>query len=90
MGTVSAVSGSMITVTDHDGGTYTVDASSATVKASGTASTLGSVKVGDTVMIHGKVTTASMTAQDIEDGIPTPPAGAPTGAAPTGTVPSAQ
>ena len=78
MGTVSAINGTTLTVTDdHDGGTYTVDASAATVKASGVASTLSSVKVGDKVMIGGKVTTASMTATNIEDGLSTPPAGAP-------------
>lgn len=73
MGTVTAVSGTTLTVTDKDGGVYTIDASSATVKADGSASAVSDIKVGDTVMIQGKVTTASMTATDIEDGIPTPP-----------------
>jgi riboflavin synthase alpha subunit len=73
MGTVIAVNGTTLTVTAKDGGTYTVDASSATVKDSGAASTVSSIAVGDTVMIQGKVTTASMTATNIEDGVPTPP-----------------
>ncbi len=73
MGTVTAISGSTLTVTGKDGGVYTVDASSATVKASGTTSAVSAIKVGDTVMIQGSITTASMTAKTIEDGIPTPP-----------------
>lgn len=75
MGTVSAISGSTLTVTTKDGGTYSVDASTATVKASGSTSSVSAIKVGDTVMIRGSVKTASMTATDIEDGIPTPPTG---------------
>jgi hypothetical protein len=73
MGTVTAVNGSTLTVTDKDGGVYTIDASTATVKASGSTSAVSDIKVGDTVMIQGKVTTASMTATNIEDGVPTPP-----------------
>jgi hypothetical protein len=74
MGTVSAVNGSSLTVTTKSGGTYTVDASSATVKESGATSTVTNIKVGDTVMIQGSVTTASMTAKNIEDGVRTAPA----------------
>jgi hypothetical protein len=78
MGTVTAISGTTLTVSGKDGGTYTIDASSATVKASGAASAVSDIKVGDTVMIQGKVTTASMTATNIEDGVPTPPSGSTT------------
>ena len=73
IGTVTAISGSTLTVTDRNGGIFTVDASSATVKESGSASSVSAIKIGDTVMIRGSITAASMTAQDIEDGIPTPP-----------------
>ncbi len=76
MGTVSAINGNTLTVTGKDGGTYTVDASSATIRESGTTSTLSSVKVGDTVMIGGSITTASMTATQIDDGVPTVPSDA--------------
>lgn len=72
MGTVSAISGDTLTVTGKDGGTYTVDASRATVKADGSSSSLSSLKIGDSVMITGAITTASMSAADIEDGVPTP------------------
>ena len=74
MGTVSAINGSTLTISTKDGGTYTVDASSATVKASGTTSSVSAIKVGDTVRVGGTVTTASMTAKNIDDGVPTPPA----------------
>ena len=47
---------------------YGPNASSATVKESGTASAVSAIKVGDTVMIQGSITTASMTAKDIEEG----------------------
>lgn len=73
MGTVTSISGNTITLTDRNGGVYTIDASSATVKTSGATSTLSNVKVGDKLMVRGKIVTASMTAQDIEDGLPTPP-----------------
>lgn len=74
MGTVTSVNGNTITLTDRDGGIYTVDASSANIRANGATSTLTTVKVGDKLVVHGKISTASMTAQDIEDGLPTPPA----------------
>jgi hypothetical protein len=73
MGTVTAISGTTLTVTTKAGGVYTVNASSATVKESGTASAVSAIKVGDTVMIQGSITTASMTAKNIEDGVPTHP-----------------
>ncbi|MDE1924680.1 MAG: hypothetical protein KGH79_00665 [Patescibacteria group bacterium] len=74
MGTVSAVNGTTITVTGQNGGTYTVDASSATVNENGSTSSLSNVKVGDTVRVGGSITTASMTATNIDDGIPQAPA----------------
>ncbi len=73
MGTVSAINGTTITLTDRDGGTFTIDASSATVKESGTTSSLSNVKVGDTIHVGGKITTASMTATMIDDGVPPAP-----------------
>ena len=81
-GTVSAVSGTTLTVTatnpkDSTTSTYTVDASSATVlKGDGTTkpstSTLSAVAVGDTVSIQGTVSGTSVTAKTIIDGpVPT-------------------
>jgi len=76
MGTVTAVSGSSITVSAK-GGVYTIDASGATVeKYSGsTSSSVGvaGIAVGDTVSIAGTITSASMTAKDIRDGNPPKP-----------------
>lgn len=73
MGTVTSVNGSTLVVTDNDGGSYTIDASSAEVRDSGATSTLSVIKVGDKVMVGGKVTTANMTATRIEDGMPAMP-----------------
>jgi len=73
MGTVSAVSGTTITVTSPDGGVFTVDASKATVQEKGAASSLANIQVGDLVMVRGTITTASMTAVGIMEGLPTPP-----------------
>jgi hypothetical protein len=81
-GTVSAISGTTLTVTSTNTktsvtSTYTVDASSATVlKGDGTTkpstSTLSAVVVGDTVSIQGTVSGTSVTAKTIIDGpIPT-------------------
>lgn len=74
MGTVSAVNGTTITVTGQNGGTYTIDASSSTVNENGSTSSLSNVKVGDTVHVGGSITTASMTATHIDDGVPQAPA----------------
>jgi hypothetical protein len=79
-GTVTAVSGSSITVSGKNGATYTVDDSSASVEkyANGASATsnASSIAVGDTVMIDGSITTASLTAKSIRDDFPapTPPA----------------
>jgi riboflavin synthase alpha subunit len=68
-GTVSAVNGSTLTVTDDRTNTaYTVDASNATVQKNGSASSLSAVGVGDTVMIRGAVSGTSVTAKSIWDG----------------------
>ena len=74
MGTVAAVSGSTITVTGHDGTTYTVDASAATItKGFGpqaTAIAAANVSVGDTVMAMGTLTGTNLVATKIVDGMP--------------------
>jgi hypothetical protein len=84
MGTVSAVNGNTITVTakarPNKGSsatatvaapvTYTVDASSATVTKSGTASSVSAIAIGDTLMIRGTVSGTSVTAKTIMDGMP--------------------
>ncbi len=67
-GTVSAVNGTTLTVTDsRTNTTYTVDASNATVTKNGSASSLGNVSVGDTVMVQGTVNGTSVTASSVID-----------------------
>ena len=74
-GTVSAISGTTLTVTSNaqNGGTattYIVDASSATVTKSGTASSVSAIAVGDTIMVRGTVSGTNVTAKTIMDGMP--------------------
>ena len=71
-GTVTAVSGSPITVTGKDGTSYTVNADSAKVsKAVDIA--VGDIKVGDEIDAQGTLSGTTVTAVHIMDGIPTPP-----------------
>lgn len=72
MGTVSAVNGSTITITNRNGQIYTVDASNATVQKMITAS-LSDVVVGDSIGIQGDVSGTSVTAKTIMDDSPAPP-----------------
>lgn len=77
VGTVSAVSGTTLTVTSKGLGksttatatTYTVDASNATVTKAGAASSASAIAVGDTVMVQGTVSGTSVTATSIRDGV---------------------
>lgn len=69
VGTVSAISGTTLTVAGKDGVTYTVDASAATLAGSeGSNFTLADVKVGDKVNVRGTVSGTSVTATKIVDG----------------------
>lgn len=76
-GTVSAIdtSSDTLTITSKGFGanatatTYTVDATGATVTKNGSASTLGDVAVGDTVMVQGTVSGTNVTATSIRDGV---------------------
>jgi len=81
MGTVTAVSGDDITLTDSKTNTtYTVDATNATItkraapvaqgdKPTSTTITVGQVAVGDTLMVQGTVSGTTVTATKIEDGV---------------------
>lgn len=67
-GTVSAISGSTLTVTAKAGQTYAVDASNAKFTKPGvTDATLASVSVGDSVVIQGTVNGSSVTASSVLD-----------------------
>jgi hypothetical protein len=75
-GSVTAVSGNTLTVQSRSFGqnttatTYTVDATNAAVTKNGSASSVGSVAVGDMVMVQGTVSGTSVTATAIHDGMP--------------------
>ena len=75
-GTVSAISGTSITMTGVAAPnrgtaiTYTVDASSATVMKSGAASSVSNIAVGDTIIVQGTVSGTNITAKTIRDGLP--------------------
>jgi len=69
MGTVSAVDGSTITVTDRDGTSYAVNAGSATVQKM-VAGALSDVAVGDRIGVQGTVSGTTVTATTIMDDVP--------------------
>lgn len=71
-GTVTAVSGSTITLTGKDGKTYTVDASSAQLDKVSTI-TAAQVAVGDALSVDGTVSGTTVTAKHVMDGMPTAP-----------------
>jgi hypothetical protein len=66
-GTVSAVSGDTITITNKSNVSYTVDATNATVEKGNASSTVGSVAVGDNVIVQGTVNGTSVSASSIID-----------------------
>jgi hypothetical protein len=67
-GSVTAVSGSTLTVTTAKGGlTYNIDASAATVQKGGKAASVSSVVVGDNVVVQGAVNGTSVTASSVID-----------------------
>jgi hypothetical protein len=75
IGTVSAISGTTITVQTMARGTsaaqtFTVDASSATVTKDGQSSSVSSIAVGDFLMVQGTVSGTSVSATTIRDGKP--------------------
>lgn len=67
-GTVSAVSGSTITITNNNGGsTYSIDASSAKITKAGAAIALTQVAVGDAVLAQGTVNGTNIVATTVID-----------------------
>jgi len=80
-GTVSAISGTTLTITSKAGPrtengssaatpiTYTVNAGTAVVTKDNATSSLSSVTVGDTVMVMGTVSGTTVTATSIHDGM---------------------
>ena len=76
IGTVSAVNGSTLTVSGHEGfatgtaaTTYTVDAANAKVTKDRATSSVANIAVGDTVAVSGTLSGTNVTATDIRDGV---------------------
>lgn len=79
-GTVTAISGTTLTVTGKENprkstaeGTYSVDASRAKVTKDHADASISSIAVGDTVMVAGTVDGTNVTATMIHDGLPSKP-----------------
>jgi hypothetical protein len=66
-GSVTAISGVTLTVTNTSNVTYTINAASATVVVKGASSTFSNVAVGDNVIVQGTVNGNSVTASSIID-----------------------
>jgi hypothetical protein len=66
-GSVTAISGTTLTVTNTSNVTYTISAASATVVVKGASSTLANVAVGDNIIAQGTVNGNSVTASSISD-----------------------
>ncbi|MGD0976905.1 MAG: DUF5666 domain-containing protein [Minisyncoccia bacterium] len=66
-GTISAISGSTLTVTNKSNITYTVDATNAKIVQGQNTITISSISVGDSVVIQGTVNGTSVTASSIID-----------------------
>ncbi len=72
MGKVTAVNGTVITVTDKNGATFTVNAESAKVEKR-VVGVLGDVVVGDSIGVHGTVSGNTVAATHIMDDLPLAP-----------------
>jgi hypothetical protein len=66
-GSISAMSGSMLTVANASNVTYTIDASNATFVKGGATSTIASVAVGDNIVVQGTVNATSVVASAVID-----------------------
>jgi hypothetical protein len=66
-GTVTAVSGNTITITNKSNVSYTIDATSATFIKNGAVGTLSSIAVGDSIVAQGTVNGTSVTAVSVTD-----------------------
>ncbi|MDE2078800.1 MAG: hypothetical protein KGI73_00250 [Patescibacteria group bacterium] len=66
-GSVSAISGTTLTVTNKSNITYSVDAANATVQKGNATSTVSAIVVGDNVIVQGTVNGTSITASSVID-----------------------
>lgn len=67
MGTVSAIAGSTLTITNNGGTPYTVDATSATILKAGKTAGFSDIAVGDVIVAQGTVNGTSITAASVRD-----------------------
>lgn len=70
MGTVSALSGNTVTLTDKNHVVYTIDVTNAKIMKSGATISLSGVQVGDTLIVSGTILGTNVVAKNIVDGIP--------------------
>lgn len=73
-GSITAVSGTTLTVTTKSGTAYTVNATSAKINKANATSTIESIAMGDSVIVQGTVNGTSVTASSVIDGGATPAA----------------
>jgi Domain of unknown function (DUF5666) len=66
-GTVSAIKGSSLTITNRSGVTYTIDATNAKIEKDNSTSSISAIAVGDRVMVQGTTTGTSVVASSIID-----------------------
>ncbi len=71
-GSVSAVNGNTLTVTNKSNVVYTVDATNASIIKMGTSTAISNVAVGDNLVIQGTVNGTSVTASSVIDQGSTP------------------
>lgn len=66
-GSVTAISGTTLTVTAKDGTAYAVDAANAAILKAGATTTLASIAQGDTVIVQGTINGSAVTATTVID-----------------------
>ncbi len=66
-GTISTISGSIITITNKSNTTYTIDATNAKISNGNTSSSISNLVVGDSVLVQGTVNGNSITATTVLD-----------------------
>ena len=71
-GTVTAINGTTLTITNKSNVTYTVDGSTAKVQNKGALSTISTVVVGDNVVVQGTINGTAVTAYSVIDQGATP------------------
>jgi Domain of unknown function (DUF5666) len=66
-GSITAINGTTLTVTNTSNVTYTIDASAATIVKNGTSTAITNLSTGDNVIVQGTVNGTSVTASSVID-----------------------